>query len=172
MGARNYLIEGVSCSGKTTVCDELLHRGFQAIHGDRQLAYQGDPETGLPLPGRCHEHHIWDIEKVHQLVCDKSQPVTFFCGGSRNFHRFIDWFDGVFILRIDADTLRQRLDQRPPDNWGGNPEQRALIEYLYKTGDGLPENGIDIDATQPPEMVVDQILDSIAASENRPVKDQ
>lgn len=61
MGARNYLIEGVSCSGKTTVCDELLRRGFQAIHGDRQLAYQGDPETGLPLPGRCHEHHIWDI---------------------------------------------------------------------------------------------------------------
>lgn len=158
MGIRNYLIEGVSCSGKTTVCDELLRRGFQAIHGDRQLAYQGDPETGTPLPGRCHEHHIWDIEMVRQLVSDKSQPVTFFCGGSRNFHKFIDWFDGVFILRIDTETLRQRLSRRPADDWGGTPEQRALIEYLHKTGAGLPETGIEIDASQPLAQVVDQIL--------------
>ncbi len=50
MGARNYLIEGVSCSGKTTVCDELLRRGFQAIHGDRQLAYQGDPKPAFLCP--------------------------------------------------------------------------------------------------------------------------
>lgn len=46
MGARNYLIEGLSGTGKTSVCDELQRRGYHAIHGDRELAYQGDPETG------------------------------------------------------------------------------------------------------------------------------
>ena len=46
MGVKDYLIEGVSCTGKTTVCNELQKRGYHAIHGDRQLAYQGDPETG------------------------------------------------------------------------------------------------------------------------------
>ena len=48
MGRRNYLIEGVSGTGKTAVCTELERRGYQAIHGDRELVYRGDPETGLP----------------------------------------------------------------------------------------------------------------------------
>jgi predicted amidohydrolase YtcJ len=48
MGVKNYLIEGVSGTGKTSVCDELRRRGYHAIHGDRDLAYQGDPKTGEP----------------------------------------------------------------------------------------------------------------------------
>ena len=48
MGRRNYLIEGVSGAGKTAVATELQRRGYQAIHGDRELAYRGDPETGRP----------------------------------------------------------------------------------------------------------------------------
>lgn len=162
MGCKNYLIEGVSCAGKTTVCDELLRRGFHAIHGDHQLAYQGDPKTGRPTPGRCHEHHIWDIHKVRQLIDDHNHPVTFFCGGSRNYPQFINWFDGVFILEIDANTLRQRLSRRPPDDWGGNEQQREQILRLFQTGAGLPENGIRIDATQPVDKVVDQILEYIS----------
>lgn len=48
MARRNYLIEGVSGGGKTAVCTELQRRGYEAIHGDRELAYRGDPETGGP----------------------------------------------------------------------------------------------------------------------------
>jgi hypothetical protein len=46
MGMRNYLIEGVSGTGKTSLCKELQRRGYYAINGDTELAYQGDPETG------------------------------------------------------------------------------------------------------------------------------
>ena len=98
MGRRNYLIEGLSGTGKTSVCDELQRRGHHAIHGDRELAYRGDPETGEPREGSRHEHHIWDVEKVRSLVADRSHAATFFCGGSRNFSKFIDLFDGVFVL--------------------------------------------------------------------------
>ncbi|WP_244364379.1 AAA family ATPase [Paenibacillus cellulositrophicus] len=35
MGIRNYLIEGVSGTGKTSVCKELQRRGYHAIHGDQ-----------------------------------------------------------------------------------------------------------------------------------------
>jgi broad-specificity NMP kinase len=59
MGARSCLIEGVSGTGKTTVCDELQWRGHHAIHGDRELAYQGDPATGEPTDTAAHENHIW-----------------------------------------------------------------------------------------------------------------
>ena len=58
MGRRNYLIEGLSGTGKTSVCDELQRRGHHAIHGDRELAYQGDPETGERTEAGGHEHHI------------------------------------------------------------------------------------------------------------------
>ncbi|MGX9900777.1 hypothetical protein ACW0JT_14565 [Arthrobacter sp. SA17] len=46
MGRKNYLVEGGSVTGKTSVCDELRRRGYHAIHGDRELAFQGNPETG------------------------------------------------------------------------------------------------------------------------------
>lgn len=34
MGIRNYLIEGLSGTGKTSVCNELQQRGYHAVHGD------------------------------------------------------------------------------------------------------------------------------------------
>ena len=70
MGVRNYLIEGVSSSGKTSVCDELQRRGYHAIHGDRELAYWGDPRTGKPLDDSAYEHWFWDDGRVRDLVAD------------------------------------------------------------------------------------------------------
>lgn len=163
MGVKNYLIEGVSCAGKTTTCDELKRRGYHAIHGDRVLAYQGDPATGEPLDGRGHEHHIWDIDKVHALVSDHHHPVSFFCGGSRNVERFIHLFDGVFVLEIDLDTLQRRLDARPVDEWGGQADERTLIVRLHATKEDIPAEATIIDATAPLSDVVDDILSRIAS---------
>lgn len=36
MGKKNYLIEGVSGAGKTTVANELEKRGYHVVHGDRE----------------------------------------------------------------------------------------------------------------------------------------
>jgi shikimate kinase len=109
MGTRNYLIEGVSGTGKTSVCNELQRRGYHAIQGDRELAYQGDQEIVDPTDGFAHEHNIWHVDKVKALVANQDEVVTFFCGGSRNFAKFIDLFDGVFVLEVDLDTLNRRL---------------------------------------------------------------
>lgn len=160
MGGRNYLVEGVSGTGKTAVCEELSRCGYRAIHGDRELAYQGDPETGAPVSGRCHEHHIWDVAKVRALVADTRDPVTFFCGGSRNVRTFIDLFDEVFVLEIDRGTLERRIDERvrrDPTEWGAQPEERDLILRLHRTQGGVPEGRV-VDATGPLEQVVDEIL--------------
>jgi thymidylate kinase len=158
MGIRNYLIEGVSGTGKTSVCRELQRRGFHAINGDTELAYQGDPATGEPLEGLAHEHHIWDVAKVKALVADRSAPITYFCGGSRNFSSFIELFDGVFVLEIDLDTLNRRLDARGADEWGARPAERQLIMRLHQTREDVPANGIAMDATQPIERLVDEIV--------------
>jgi len=169
MGLRNYLIEGGSGTGKTSVCNELQRRGYHAVHGDRELAYQGDPETGAPTHGLEHEqsavftseHHIWDVEKVKALVANRDEAVTFFCGHSRNSSKFIDLFDGVFVLEVDRDTLTRRIDERvavDPTDWGAKPAERELIARLHATKEGIPKIGVVIDATVPVARIVDEIL--------------
>ena len=169
MSVRNYLIEGVSGTGKTSVAEELQQRGYHVIHGDRELAYQGDPQTGEPLDGLTqagmtdsvtwgHEHHIWDVDKVRSLIADQRNAISFFCGGSRNFHRFIDLFDQVFVLDVDLETLNRRLAGRPEDEFGSAPSERELITRLHATKEDIPKNAVSIDATAPIARVVDAIL--------------
>ena len=158
MGVRNYLIEGVSGTGKTSVCDELRRRGYHAINGDRELAYQGDPVTGELLNDVAHEHHIWDVGRVGALITDHGNAMSFFSGGSRNFPRFIDLFDGVFVLEVDIDTLNRRLAERTENEWGGRSSERELIARLHATKEDVPKNGVTIDATAPIGRVVDDIL--------------
>jgi hypothetical protein len=92
---RNYLVEGVSCTGKSAVCRELRRRGYSAVDGDNELAYRGDPETGEPTESFGHPFHVWDVGRVKEIAASRSPEVTFFCGGSRNFAGFIDVFDEV-----------------------------------------------------------------------------
>jgi len=157
MGVRNYLIDGLSGTGKTSVCRELQRRGYQAINGDTELAYQGDPVTGERSEGRTHEHHIWDVERVKTLIAGNDTATTFFCGGSRNFPLFVDLFDGVFVLEVDLGTLNERLDHRADDEWGRRDAERRLVQRLHQTREGLP-GGVVIDATVPVAQVVDEIL--------------
>jgi gluconate kinase len=173
MGKRNYLIEGVSGTGKTSVCQELRRRGYAAINGDRELRYRGDSTNGektedsahgLPTflsPEISHAKNIWDVEKVRSLAANQDDEATFFCGGSRNFKQFIDLFDEVFILDVDAETLNERLDSRPDDDWGKSTSEREFILRLHATKEDIPSRGIVIDATQPLVSVVDEILNHV-----------
>jgi thymidylate kinase len=158
MGRRNYLIEGVSCAGKTTICTELRERGYHAINGDTELAYQGNPITGEPVEGHAHEHHIWDVNKVRALAADQSRAATFFCGGCRNLDHFIDVFDRVFVLDLDRETLNRRLAARPEGEWGSKPAEQRLIRRLHATREDLPHGAISIDATAPVDRVIDAIM--------------
>jgi adenylate kinase family enzyme len=173
MGIKNYLIDGLSGTGKTTVAEELRRRGYHVLDGDVELAYRGYPETGEPLSALDHEralnnpewgqkHWLWNIDKVKSVIADHSIAISFFCGGSRNFPRFIGLFDEVFVLEVsDLDTLLGRIDERvarDPTDWGGKPEERELIKRLHATKEDTPKNGVIIDAAAPLERVVAEIL--------------
>jgi hypothetical protein len=160
------------------VAEELQRRGYHVLHGDRELNYRGDPQTGEPIQEPVHasemdkavwqqEHHLWDINKVKSVIADHSQAISFFCGGSRNFSKFIGLLDGVFVLEVaDINTLFRRMDERvarDPTDWGGKPEEKELVARLHQTKEDIPSNGVVIDATQPLISVVDEILRHIQA---------
>ncbi|MDU1064752.1 MAG: AAA family ATPase [Cutibacterium avidum] len=168
MGEHNFLVEGSSGTGKTSVCHELRRRGYQAINGDTDLAYQGDPVTGSPsTEPPCHEHHLWREDQIRLLATQAEHRFSFFCGGSRNFNRFLDVFDEVFVLDADPETLIERLSLRPTGEFGSLPQERDFILRLHRRGTDLPVSGVQVDATQPLATVVDNILTTAEAVAER-----
>lgn len=160
MAKRNYLIEGSSGTGKSSVHRELRKRGYKAIDGDDELAYRGDPETGKRIEAPGFQYHIWDVDKVREIVAHKEDEVAFFCGGSRNLHKFIDLFDKVFILDVNIETLRERLERRTADDWDVNDRvnNTGFVLRMHVTKEALPE-GITIDTARSLSEVVDAILE-------------
>lgn len=173
MGVWNFLVEGGTGTGKTTVCHELRRRGYDAVNGDTDLAvvlqagsapvrpsWRAARHEDSPAARQAevdHTSHGWDADLVRSLAADQTARFTFFGGGSRNAQRFLDVFDAVFVLHVDRATLLRRLEQRADGDWGSTPEQRELVLRLHAAGDDVPP-GTAIDATAPLSVVVDQLV--------------
>jgi hypothetical protein len=157
MARRNYLVEGLSGTGKSSVFEELIRRGYTAIRTDRAWKYFIDPVTGLPDGPAHYDNHRWDEEKAISELESPEPVVLFVCGSSRNRDDFLPYFTRVFNLRIDDDTMRARLRDRTDNTWGKQPWELELMLKLNRSGE-RPAGAIDIDATQPLNKVVDELL--------------
>ncbi len=166
MAKRNYLVEGLSGAGKSSVCEELIRRGYKAISTDRAWAYHADPDTGLPGGPLQHDNWVWDRQKAVSELESPEPEVLFVCGSSRNRDHFAPYFTKIFNLRIDDDTMRRRLQERTADDWELGPDDRyeellAMATELMlelNRSDEKPAGAIDVDATQPLNQVVDELL--------------
>lgn len=92
MGVRNYLIEGVSGTGKTTVAAVLQRRCYHVIDGDRELAYRGYPEWG-------QKHWLWDINKVKSLTPITAAQSLFSAAALEIFPALLICLMGFLFLR-------------------------------------------------------------------------
>ena len=100
MARRNYLVEGLSGTGKSSVYEELIRRGYDAVSTDRAWAYNADPDTGLPGGPARHDTFMWDELKAVSELESAEPEVLFVCGSSRNCDCFLPYFTKVFNLRI------------------------------------------------------------------------
>ena len=157
MAKRNYLVEGLSGAGKSSVYQELIRRGYTAISTDRAWAYHADPHTGLPGGPVHHDNWMWDQQKALSELESPEPEVLFACGSSRNRDRFLPYFTKVFNLRIDDQTMRRRLQERTDNDFGKQPEEVEIMLTLNRR-DEKPAGAIDVDATQPLNHVVDELL--------------
>ena len=157
MAKRNYLVEGLSGAGKSSVYEELIRRGYKAISTDRAWSYGADPDTGLPGGPIGHDTWMWDQQKAVSELESPEPEVLFVCGSSRNRDHFLPYFTKIFNLHIDDDTMRQRLQERTDDDWPLGQEGVKLMLELNRSDKG-PAGAIEVDATQPLNQVVDELL--------------
>ena len=151
MAKRNYLVEGLSGAGKSSVYEELIRRGYKAISTDRAWKSPADATTGVPRAS------LWDQQRAVNELESPELGVLFVCGSSRNRDRFLPYFTKVFNLRIDDDTMRRRLQERTNNDFGKQPEEVELMLKLNRS-DEKPAGAIDVDATRPLDQVVDELL--------------
>jgi serine kinase of HPr protein (carbohydrate metabolism regulator) len=65
MAKRNYLVEGLSGAGKSSVYDELIRRGYMAVSTDRAWKSRADPDS------------MWDDEKAVSELESPEPDVLF-----------------------------------------------------------------------------------------------
>jgi gluconate kinase len=157
MAKRNYLVAGLSGAGKSSVYEELIRRGYKAISADRAWAYHADPDTSLAGGPISHDTWMWDRQKAVRELESPKPEVLFVCGSSRNRDHFLPYFTKVFNLRIDDDTMRRRLEERTDGDWPLGQEGVELMLELNRSDEG-PAGAIDLDATQPLNQVVEELL--------------
>lgn len=150
-------MEGLSGTGKSSVFEELIRRGYHAISTDRTWAYSADPVTGLPGGPVGHDNWVWDAQKAVSELENPEPDVLFVCGSSRNRDDFRRYFNRIFNLRIDDDTMRRRLEARTADDWPLGPDGVGFMLELNRR-DERPAGAIDVDATRSLTEVVDELL--------------
>jgi thymidylate kinase len=155
-----FLIDGLSGTGKTTVQEELVRRGFHAVDADAAFGFYGDPKTGQTA--EAHQlNWIWDSNKLKALAKATKEENVYICGGAMNQNDFSNIFKKQFTLKIDDETLKRRIFTRDNGNsFGKEPSDFArLLEWnqgieMYAKSIG----SVVIDATRPLEAVVDDIV--------------
>jgi gluconate kinase len=150
----NYLVEGLSATGKSSVYDELTRRGYSALSTDRTWAYSAEPSAGAPSR---HDNWKWDKTKAIEALKSDEADILFVCGSSRNRDDFLPHFSKIFNLKVDDETMMRRLADRTNNDFGKKPEEVQLMVALNREGE-KPAGAIDIDASKPLKEVVDEIL--------------
>ena len=164
-------VTGVSGSGKSAVCAELLARGYAAKDSDLGVSgwfRRADREEVAAPPGddvrtpewyRVHEWRF-SVERATQLAKHLEGRLGFLCGHAAGDAEIWHLFERVFLLQVDETTLRERLRSRTSNSYGKAPHELAQIlsghakfEDAYRRFGAQP-----LDGARPVGEVVDELL--------------
>jgi uridine kinase len=153
-------IDGLSGTGKSTLCAELGRQGHRAVDADAMFGHFADPTTGLPSDVECRANWMWDSQKLRAFARESHDGLVFICGGAMNQNEFVDLFTIRFMLRIDSDTMRTRLLTRTNNDYGKSPEDLAEQLELNKhvVEDAERIGSTVVDATRPITEIADDIM--------------
>ncbi|MFN7171794.1 MAG: AAA family ATPase [Fimbriimonadaceae bacterium] len=152
----NFLITGMSATGKSSAIAELRHRGFRGIDADDGFSEAG-PEGDW----------VWIESRISQLLSESCDEPLFLSGCASNQGRFYPEFDRVILLVAPVEVLLARLEQRQSNTFGKSATERArILADLEEFEPVLRRSShVIIDTSFPLSEVVDQILSAAGLSE-------
>jgi len=164
-------VTGICGAGKSTVCDELQRRGYDAHDTDEEgnaaffEVLSGEFVPPRPLRERTpstRELLEWRMigPRIEQLARTADDHVVFLCGTTSNERSFWHLFSTVVYLSIDETTLRDRLASRSNNDFGKVPHELQLcLNWLEVADDEYASYGaIKVDARKPLAGVVDAVV--------------
>lgn len=166
-------VTGVSGSGKSSVCEALRTRDHLAVDADwdgfsqwvHRLTAEPVVDPPYPVPPGWLNNFAWRVkpEAVESLAANLGSGVGFLCGGFENEDDVWHFFDRVVCLVVDEGTLRDRLATRTANQFGKHPDQlRAALRWRLVVQERFRTRGaVQIDATQPLEVVVAEVVASV-----------
>lgn len=133
-----FLVTGVSGSGKTTICEQLIADGYEAYniedidgmfkmyHKDTGKIFKGydnaDPEQIK------NARWICDTNKLKKLLKNQKTDSAFYCGIASNMEELIPLFDKLILLKTSQDILYKRLLTREgTEDMGATEESRQAV---------------------------------------------
>ncbi len=173
-----YFITGVAGTGKSTILNELVSRGYEAYGVDEDgYAHWHNNQTGNIHPkSSVKTHHrtsefisnnTWKIsrEMVEELAKQSEGRTVFLCGVASNDDEIWDLFSKIFTLVLDEATLRHRLATRTTNDYGKTKhELEQTLKQVATIKELSAKYGyIKIDATRSVNEIVDYILAEVGA---------
>lgn len=167
---KSILITGISGTGKSAICDELIKRGYNAhsIEEINDLFAWHHKETKKKITERFKSNlentlkHDWlcDIEKLKELMAKNSKGTVFYCGTGGNINDLIPYFDKTFLLVANEDNLRYRLSNRTSNDFARTSDvQDWVFSWKKWWEDQMVKLGAEvIDTNRDLVSVVDDII--------------
>lgn len=160
------LVTGRAGSGKSAVAIELKRRGFNAFDTDQieGLSAWYKKSNGKKVQVSNNQYVSEDLEwlwngSVLEELCKANQDI-FVCGGADNDFEFEAFFDRHFVLNVSPQVQVRRLSSRQNNDYGRDPamHERIVAQQEEQVKNGMERGAVIVDADQPIQNVVDEIL--------------
>jgi gluconate kinase len=163
-----YLITGVAGTGKTSAAHELRRRSYAAYDTEEGFSYYANKQTGQRVT-RPHEptqewydkhHRVFDEKVLLNIFKKHPAEPLFICSITANQVKFYPEFKKIFLLTAPDGIITHRLGTRTNNYFGRNPLdlQRVIGRHQQFDEELKAVGAIVIDASQPVDKMVDQIL--------------
>jgi dephospho-CoA kinase len=119
----------MSGTGKSTLIERLVGRGFKAVDLDSEGLCEWD----------ANGDELWLEDEVQRLLDTEDADALFLAGCAENQVMFYAQFDQVVLLSAPAEVMTQRLTSRTNNPYGKHPaestrilEQKDTIEPMLR----------------------------------------
>jgi dephospho-CoA kinase len=164
-------ITGLAGTGKTTVINELVRRGYNAYSTEelglnQHLDTLSSKVVKRPAPPMDYTRYknIWNLPKIKRLLTN--DDLVFIADLNSAQDDYYRLFDKVIVLTIDKETQKDRLLTRNtnPHDYGKHPEDLKRILNVHDSEQAKLtsiQNSVAIDSTQPLQIVIDRVLEQV-----------